>query len=106
MGVIAVLTLEPLSRTWDMTLNRTCDRTRGSPHTLWTDKKKHYRVPAYTGKTGKLRVVFPVREFQNFTRKSGKSQGIFYQSGKIRSDNNILFYWESLNTVVSRHSFV
>ena len=51
-----------------------------------------------------------VREFQNVTRKSGESQGIFYQSGKSQGklDQKTieLFHVASLKTVVSRHSFV
>ena len=32
----------------------------------------------------------PVSELLNFTRMLGKSQGIFGQSGKITSENNLL----------------
>ena len=71
------------------------------------------RVPTHTGKTGKpgkMREVFPVREKSGNFRISPESRGIFYQSGKSQGklDQKIilLFYGESLKTVVSRHSFV
>ena len=41
------------------------------------------RVPTDTGKPGKMRQLFPVREKSgNFGKKSGKSQGILNESGK------------------------
>ena len=67
------------------------------------------RVPTRTGKPGKMREVFPVREKSGNFRISPESQGIFYQSGKSQGKLDqkiILFYGESLKTVVSRHSFV
>ena len=57
-----------------------------------------------------MREVFPVREFQNFTKKSVKSQGILHESGKSQGklDQKIkkIFYGESLKSVVSRHILI
>ena len=42
-----------------------------------------YRVPTSTGKPGKMRQLFPVREKSgNFEEKKSKSQGILNESGK------------------------
>ena len=65
---------------------------------LWAES----RVPTHTGKPGKMREVFPVREKSGNFRISPESQGIFYQSGKSQGklDQKIilLFYGESLKT--------
>ena len=75
--------------------------------------KGHNRDPTHTGKTGKpgkMREVFPVREKSGNFRISPESQGIFYQSGKSQGNFNqkkkLLFYGGSLKTVVCRYSFV
>ena len=55
-----------------------------------------HRVPTHTrktGKPGKMREVFPVRKKSGNFRISPESQGIFYQSGKIRSENNNIILW-------------
>ena len=71
----------------------------GTLHTHWKNWKtwKNERSFSSQGK---------VREF----RISLESQGIFYQSeksqGKLDQKIILLFYGESLKTVVSRHSFV
>ena len=63
----------------------------------------NYRVPTHTGKTGKpgkMREVFPVREKSGNFRISPESQGkvgnflsVREKSGKIRSENNIIILW-------------
>ena len=59
-----------------------------------------------TGKPGKMREVFPVREKSGNFKILPKSQGILYESVKIRSENKKIFYEKSLKSVVSRHIFI
>ena len=46
----------------------------------------HYRVPTHTGKPGKMREVFPVREKSGNFKIIPKSQGILYESGKSQGN--------------------
>ena len=69
------------------------------------------RVPTHTGKTGKpgkMRKVFPVREKAGNIKILPKSQGILYGSGKSQGklDQKKKFYEKSLKSVVSRHIFI
>ena len=68
------------------------------------------RVPTHTGKPGKMREVFPVREKSENFRISPESQGkvmeFFISQGKLDQKIILLFYGKSLITAVSRHSFV
>ena len=63
-----------------------------------------YRVPTHTGKPGKMREVFPVREKSGNFRISPESQGkvreFSISQGKL-DQKIILFYGESPKTVVS-----
>ena len=62
-----------------------------------------FRVPTHTGKTGKpgkMREVFPVREksgilefHQKVREKSGNFLSVREKSGEIRSENNIIILW-------------
>ena len=63
-------------------------------------KKTFLRVVTSTGKQGNMREVFPVVEFNNFTRKSGKSQEKLYQ--KIKK----VFYMVSIKVIVIIHIFL
>ena len=47
-----------------------------------TVKTPAYRVPTDTGKPGKMRQLFPVREKSGNFEKMSKSQGILNESGK------------------------
>ena len=67
-----------------------------------------FRVPTHTGKTGKpgkIREVFPVREKSGNFKILPKSQGILYESeksqGKLDQKIKKKFYGESLKSVVS-----
>ena len=59
-----------------------------------------YRVPTYTGKLGKMKEVFPVREKSGNFEILEKSQGFFCQSGnfydmlfcRFTSSRNFLFF--------------
>ena len=68
------------------------------------------RIPTHTGKPGKMREVFPVREKSGNFRISPESQGevreFSISQGKLDQKVILLFYGKSLKTVVSRHSFV
>ena len=68
-------------------------------HRVATAQGKH-RVPTHTGKPGKRREVFPVREKSGNFKILPKSQGILYESGKSQGklDQKIkkIFYEKSL----------
>ena len=54
---------------------------------------KVYRVLTCTGKPEKMREIFPVMEKSGNFKILSESQGIFYQRGKVRSENNKIILW-------------
>ena len=54
----------------------------GVGHPSWKVLSLVLRVPTSTGKPGKMRQLFPVREKSGNFEKKSKSQGILNESGK------------------------